>query len=158
MRYLFCCLALVLLPLQTALSAGPDADVIPTGLWLTAKKDTVVRIEQCGETLCGYIVWVHPDEDQTTPDGEPLCAQKVLWGFNRSPSDRRLWKDGNVYRADKDKKYSGRIRVLSDDKIRVRGFIGLPFLGKSYELTRVQASDYPLCNGSESVMTEVTED
>jgi len=128
---------------STSLAAGEN---LPAGFWVSEKKDTVVRIERCGDSLCGYISWVRPDEEQTTPNGEPLCKQKVLWGFEQSSSEQNFWKDGRIYRADKGKEYAGHIRVHSSDEIEIRGYIGLPFLGKTSTWTRVQEWDYPSCS------------
>jgi uncharacterized protein (DUF2147 family) len=129
--------------LQDLQESAPPAD--PVGLWLTAKQDTAVRIDRCGDALCGRIAWIHPDEEQVTPKGEPLCGQKVLWGFKHSSVEPELWHGGHIYRADKDKKYSGRIRVEDTDTIKLRGYVGLPFLGKTYKLSRVREAEYPAC-------------
>jgi len=149
LRYSLCLLLLVTGLAATA-AGGDGNNEAPTGLWLTEKKDTVVRIERCGGELCGYITWIHPDEEQVTPDGEPMCGQKVLWGFERSSSKPGLWQGGHIYRADKDKEYSGRLHLRDDGTLRLRGYIGLPFLGKSYTLSRVQESDYPACEATTS--------
>lgn len=163
MRFLFHCLLLTCLS-GAASAAGllPESDapagVEPVGLWLTAKQDTAVRIEQCGEALCGHIAWIHPAEEQVTPNGEPLCGQKVLWGFERSSVEPGLWHGGHIYRADKDKKYSGRIRLLDTDTIKLRGYIGLPFLGKSYKLKRVREADYPSCDATAARLGELSDE
>lgn len=117
----------------------------PLGRWLTEKQDTVVLIAPCDEELCGYIDWVHPEEEQVTQSGEPLCGQKVLWGFVHSESRDDLWSRGTIYRADDDKTYRGQLRHPEDDRITVRGYIGIPALGKTYTLTRVDGNDYPSC-------------
>ncbi|MEX2525890.1 MAG: DUF2147 domain-containing protein [Gammaproteobacteria bacterium] len=135
-----------------------DGKRLPAGFWISEKKDTVVRIEPCGDALCGYISWVHPDEEQLTPAGEPLCEQKVLWGFEESSSEQGFWRGGRIYRADKDKEYSGRIRVQNDDEIEVHGYIGLPFLGKTYTLTRVRESEYPSCTVPTPSLTGIADE
>lgn len=150
-------LVLFLLSVGTALPAM-DGKSFPAGFWISEKKDTVVRIEPCGDSLCGYISWLHPDEEQTTPQGEPLCEQKVLWGFEESSSKQGFWRGGRIYRADKDKEYSGRIRVQNDDEIEVHGYIGLPFLGKTYNLTRVRETDYPACEVTTPSLTGMTDE
>ena len=120
--------------------------MFPYGLWLPKKKDVAVRIEKCGESLCGYISWLRPDVEQTTPDGKPLCNMKVLWDFNQDTRHPNLWKRGRIYKADDGDVFSGRIKVLSADKIEMRGYIWLPVIGKSYVLTRAQESQYPPCS------------
>ena len=127
------------------LPAAADDTGDPAGLWLTGKKDTVVRIEHCDDSLCGYIVWLRPDVEQTTPGGAPLCGQKVLWGVRQSSSDPSLWEGGHIYKADDDKEYDAWVRLREDGKLRLRAYIVLPFLGKSYTLTRTTEAEHPPC-------------
>jgi len=121
---------------------GPD----PAGLWLTKKKDSAVHIERCGDSLCGYVAWLRPDVEHVTPKGEPICGQKVLWGFKQSRSNASLWEGGHIYKADDDKKYDGSIRMLDADRLKLHGYVFLPFLGKSYTLTRTTPEEYPPCS------------
>lgn len=139
-------LALLLLSNSLPLSAQQADEPMFIGRWLTEKQDTVVRIERCDASLCGYIDWVHPDEDQLSHDGEPLCGQKVLWGLTQSKSDHKLWAGGTIYRADDNKKYSAQLHYLGPEELSIRGYIALPIIGKSYKLTKVQDSSYPSCN------------
>lgn len=159
MRHLLCnLLILSLMPGISGVSAADEGDSFPAGFWISEKKDTVVHIEPCDDSLCGYISWVHPDEEQLTPAGEPLCEQKVLWGFEESSSEQGFWRGGRIYRADKDKEYSGRIRVQNAGEIEVHGYVGLPFLGKTYTLTRVRESDYPSCTGTTPSLTGMADE
>ncbi|MDT8397730.1 MAG: DUF2147 domain-containing protein [Pseudomonadales bacterium] len=137
----------ILFTVPLAATAGEVDDNFPAGRWISEKKDTVVRIEPCGESLCAYLDWIHPEEQQLTPSGEPLCGQKVLWGFEQSRSKPDLWRGGRIYKADDDEEYAGRIRVVNTGVLSVRGFIGLPLLGKTYTLTRINETDpnYPTC-------------
>ena len=139
-------LTLLLLLNSLSLSAQQADEPMFIGRWLTAKQDTVIRIELCDASLCGYIDWVHPDEDQFSHDGETLCGQKVLWGLTQSKSDHKLWVGGTIYRADDNKKYSAQLHYLGPEELSIRGYIALPVIGKSYKLTKVLDSSYPSCN------------
>jgi len=143
------CLVYILLCITLGIhysaAAQDDSAVFPGGLWLPKKKDVAVRIEPCGNSLCGYISWLRADVNQLTPEGKPLCNMKVLWGFKQDPRDPEVWNSGKIYKADKGDTFSGRIRVQDTDKIELRGFLWLPVIGKSYLLTRVPESDYPHC-------------
>jgi len=146
------CCSIVMFSLFSFQSASSDSGrtiLDPEGAWLTEKQDTVVKIEQCGDSLCGYIDWIHPGEEQFTASGVPLCNQKVLWDFEPSGTDGKLWESGRIYRPDKDKHYTGRIRVLTDETLLLRGYIGLPILGKSYTLTRVDPDEYSSCRSED---------
>lgn len=138
-------ISIALVSFQVAVAQKNTAS-FPDGLWLTKKKDTAVRIEPCGKALCGYISWLRPDVDQVTPDGKPLCDTRVLWDFVQDTSHPDVWKGGKIFRANKGKVYSGRITVHGPDAIELRGYLGLPFIGKSYRLTRVRETSYPPCS------------
>lgn len=135
---------IILAAFQTAVAQNND-NSFPAGLWLTKKQDTAVRIEPCGNALCGYISWLRPDVEQVTPEGEPLCNTRVLWDFVQDASRPELWKGGKIYKADEGDVFSGRITVRGADAIELRGYVGLPFIGKSYRLTRVPETQYPHC-------------
>ena len=144
MKTIFHLFALILcLSIQPA-TAEDTGD--PAGLWLTAKKDTVVHIEHCGESLCGHIVWLRSDVVKTTPRGEPMCGQKVLWGVRQSASDPSLWEGGHIYKADDDKEYDAWLRLKDNGKLKLRVYKILPFLGKSKTLTRTTEAEYPPCS------------
>ena len=81
-----------------------------------------------------------------TPDGKPLCNIRVLWDFVQDTSHPDNWKGGKIFRANKGKVYSGRLTMHGPDTIELRGYLGLPFIGKSYLLTRVPVSHYPPCS------------
>lgn len=138
-------LFVLLICLGAGTAAGADGEQGPEGLWLTKKKDSAVRIERCGESLCGYVAWLRPDVEQVTPGGDPICGQKVLWGFRQSRTNAALWQGGHIYKADDDKKYDGSIKVLDAGRLKLHGYLILPFLGKSYTLSRVSETDYPPC-------------
>ena len=142
-KYLAAAMLVTAFYLQPADADDPE---FPGGLWLTKKKDTAVRIEACGELLCGYISWLRPDVEQQTPDGQPLCNQKVLWGFKQDNRQPELWTGGKIYKADDGKTYSGRLRLMGPDSIELRGYLGLPLIGKTYTLTRTGDSAYPQCS------------
>jgi uncharacterized protein (DUF2147 family) len=147
MRIVISLLLLLLFGLSPVFAAAAgDQHPGPEGLWLTKKKDSAIRIERCGKSLCGYIAWLRPDVEQVTPKGEPLCGQKVLWGFKQSSSEPALWEDGHIYKADDDKKYAGWIRIKKDGRLKLRGYVFLPFLGKSYVFTRTTPQKYPPCS------------
>lgn len=125
----------------------------PTGLWLTENKRSVVELYQCKEgqpLMCGKIAWIIEggmQRDTKNPDkskhGTPLCGMTILSGLRMdSPSK---WSGGKVYKADEGDTYDASMTVLSDDKVELRGFVGISMFGKTQTWTRVSAKDYPRC-------------
>ena len=106
-----------------------------------------VQIFECGDLLCGRIVWlVIPrdakgalNRDLRNPDvklrGRLLCGLTVLWGLHPVGDDswERGWfynpLDGNTYRVS--------AKLKSPDLIVARIYRGIPLFGKTKTLQRV---------------------
>jgi uncharacterized protein (DUF2147 family) len=123
--------------------AGETGDI--TGLWLTKKQDAAVRVEKCGDEICGHIAWFHADETPYNIEGQPLCHAQVLSGFKTEETTNNQWSGGTVYKADDNKIYSGNLKLVDQNTLELRAYIGLPALGKTKTLTRTSAQNYPPC-------------
>ena len=55
------------------------------------------------------------------------------------------WTGGKVYKADEGDMYDANLEVLSDNQVKLRGYMGMTILGKSQTWNRVSAKDYPRC-------------
>ena len=130
-------------PSITARAETDNNDII--GLWLTKKQDAAVRVEPCGDEICGYIAWLGKDEETHNATGEPLCQAKVLYGFGRNAKKENLWDGGKVYKADDEKTYRGKIALVDNNTVKLRAYLGVPALGKTKTLTRTTEKDHPAC-------------
>jgi len=54
----------------------------------------------------------------------------LLKGFKYNPSTDE-WIDGEIYDPEDGKTYSCKLKFESDKKLKVRGYVGIPALGKS---------------------------
>lgn len=134
---------------------GHPAEASIVGDWLVQSRDAVIRIERVGDEYEGHIVWqLHetygPEDgaelsgktvtDRKNPDpalrSRPLTGLRLLWGL-RYDADSSEWLDGRVYDTDNGKVYHCQIRLLSDDKLSLRGYIGISLLGGNTVWTRV---------------------
>lgn len=109
-------------------AAGP---LEAKGLWLTAEKDAVVRLDDCADktgAICGQIVWVK-DAASTSSD----CGVQIL---QLTRYDQDAWRDGWVYDPRDQKKYKGAVRV-KDGRLNVRAFVGTEVLGKTEQFERI---------------------
>ena len=125
----------------------------PTGLWLTENQRSVIELYRCAPDkplLCGKIAWIIKDGmqfDTKNPDASkhktPLCGMTILSGLKMDTPTK--WSGGKVYKADEGDTYDASMTILSEDKVELRGYMGISMFGKSQTWTRVSAKDYPRC-------------
>ena len=122
----------------------------PTGLWLTENERSVIKVTECGDSLCGHVHWVIEggmEHDSKNPDeskrNDPMCGLKVLWDFHQQ--GQYSWADGKIYKADEGDTYSATLQMLPTGNMKVRGYLGMPLLGKSQTWRPVTEAEYPAC-------------
>ncbi len=131
-------------------AANPD-DIL--GVWNTQERDAKVEIYKCGIKYCGKIVWLiepsypagskegtpgTPMLDHNNPDPKlrntPLIGLPILFEFVFNGDNS--WKRGNIYNSDNGKTYSGELKLISPNQLKVRGFIGISLIGGTTTWTR----------------------
>jgi uncharacterized protein (DUF2147 family) len=122
----------LLLSLQTA-SAEPTL----TGLWLTQDHDGVVKVSNCGASVCAEIAGMildHPT-DPTPVDyrGVSQCHLQLI--SDAKPVSHNLWK-GHIVNPRNGSVYGVELRLDSNDNLALRGFLGIPLLGQTQTWTR----------------------
>tara|TARA_B100001167_G_C16738089_1_gene289570 strand:- start:146 stop:607 length:462 start_codon:yes stop_codon:yes gene_type:complete len=124
------------------------------GLWLTQNERAAVKIEKCkdGQSLCGDIAWIIAGGMQTDSQnedeslrGRPLCGMQILYGF-RQGKQANEWLDGKIYKADDGDVYNASVTQVDNNRLRLRGYVGMPLFGKTQMWTRVNPAEYPSCN------------
>ena len=138
-------LTLLLLMPMTANAADPV-----TGHWLTENERAVVELKECGEELCGSVYWIieggmlfdekNPLEELRT---RKICGLQIVEGLEKASDGE--WENGNIYKADDGDTYSADINLQEDGTLKVRGYLGVSWLGKTQIWTRVDAKDYKQC-------------
>ena len=121
-------------------AAAPVPD--PTGRWLTERGDGVVEITRCGAALCGRIVGgqIAPGASDIGRDvhDAPLCGLTLFSDMRpdeAGPDHGGPW-NGHVYNPLDGRVYAARLTMPGPDRLRLRGYIGLPLLGASELWTR----------------------
>ena len=122
------------LALAALLCATPLVAAQPIeGRWITAEKDAVITIGECGSSTCGRITkfLVAPPQgldqrDVNTADAKlrqrKLLGMPVLTDFSE---DAELWR-GQIYDPKSGKTYRSVIRRKDANRLEVKGCIG-PF-------------------------------
>jgi uncharacterized protein (DUF2147 family) len=111
------------------------------GTWLVPKGDAKVTISKCGDKICGKITWLKTPEDLDTKNPDPakrknkILGMDMLWGFTFKDNE---WVGGHIYDPDSGDTYKCKMWLKSDDKLNVRGFVGVPLFGRSEIWTRVK--------------------
>ncbi len=125
------------------------AQTAPLGWWLDQTKRAGILIAPCGNQLCGHIEWLKspldpegkPKTDLHNPDtalhSRPICGLPILGGF--APDGSGGWNGGWIYDPDAGKTYKSQMHVAADGTLHVRGYIGIPLLGRSETWTRPPA-------------------
>jgi uncharacterized protein (DUF2147 family) len=90
-------------PAPAPVAAAPAVDPNrPIGIWATEENKGNVRIEQCGQNLCGYAV---------------KTGEKIL--INMKPQDSK-WS-GKIYDPDSGRNYDSTIALKGTNSLRVQG-------------------------------------
>lgn len=92
-----------------ASAAAPARDLnSPLGVWLTEEKEGKVRIEQCGNNLCGYSV-----DSKSNQNGEQVL-------INMKPGKDQKWS-GRILDPNTGSTYDSTIALKGGDRLRVQG-------------------------------------
>lgn len=132
----------MLLTVVGAASATPRPEPV-CGRWLTEDKRGVIHVYLEGDgKLAGRLVGgPAPNEnDVKNPDpalrGRSLLGIKLMQGFVRK--DDGVWREGSIYDGDSGKLYKANVRLRDPDanRLLLRGYVGIPLLGRTAEWTR----------------------
>jgi uncharacterized protein (DUF2147 family) len=132
-----------------ALASASAWAATPVGLWHAEGGAAKVRIEPCGETLCGRVLWLRspldedgcPRRDRLNPD--PALQARMVEGLmilrGLVAREDGTWTDGSIYDPASGRTYSCQLTLAGDDRLLLRGYVGVPLLGRTTTWTRVGA-------------------
>lgn len=136
----------VLILLMLSISAYSQNASAVTGNWYTENEESIIKIYESGGKYYGEIHWVEEPKDK---NGN---YKKDKNNPDKSKRDRRLlglvilkdfkydgdgeWNEGKIYDPEKGKTYKARMQLKGEDKLDVRGYVGVPAFGRSTVWTR----------------------
>lgn len=111
------------------------------GYWLTAEKDSIIQLSNCGATnICGTIrsyKGTGKETDEGNPDktkrNRPICNLQIIGGL--TPKGKE-WKSGWIYDPEVAEKYSLSAKLVGPNKLKLRGYIGTEAYGEDSYWTR----------------------
>ena len=142
--------------LLVGIIANPASANSPTGLWYAEGGAAQVAIEPCGEQLCGRVTWLRSPFDENGCDlqdrnnpspslrSRRIEGLEVLWGLRRGPGD--TWDGGSIYDPSSGSTYTCALRFDGPNRLRLRGYLGIPLLGRTTTWIRV-GSENRMCRG-----------
>ena len=142
------------LGLALALACGlAAAQATPAGLWKTVddstkKEKSLVRIVESGGVYTGRVEKViDPDspKDAVCKDctddrkDKPVVGMTIIRNMKPSAGDKNVFEGGDVLDPNKGKVYSAKLTLVDGGKkLDVRGYIGMPMLGRTQTWQRVE--------------------
>jgi len=136
-------LPVFLFALTLAATAHADRAAV-AGTWLSADGDGLIEIRIDGVGLSGTILG-SPNEDPDRPDTDihnpdPALREQALIGLNIfsgfSYDGDGAWSGGFVYDPNSGKTYRAKLKLTSQDTLKLRGYIGISLLGRTETWTR----------------------
>ncbi len=145
-------LAALALPLPAAQAQTASASVpavSPVGVWKTIDDETgqaksLIRIVETNGVLSGKIEkLLTPGKENSKCDkcegalkDQPVLGMEILKGLRKGDD---VWEGGTILDPNNGKTYRSQLRVVDGGKkIEVRGYIGIPLLGRSQSWLREQ--------------------
>jgi len=110
-------LLLALLCAAPPAMAQPDA----TGEWWTPGFGARVRIEACGDALCGRISWLWDDKPAGVADRGMLLGKPVLERMAAAGPGR--WAGGRLYNPEDGRDYTGSLQLQGPDRLLLEGCV-----------------------------------
>lgn len=130
--------------LMGPIMAQNDSDKV-LGQWFNEEKDAKVEIYKESGKYYGKVVWLKtPNNEQGTPKldkenpddalkSRPVMGLLLLTDF---VYDDNEWEDGEIYDPKSGKTYSCFMEFDSEEVLKIKGYIGVKWVGKTTYWTK----------------------
>ncbi len=118
----------------------------PLGLWYAEGGAAEVQVCRCADALCGKVVWLRSPlgedgcevRDDKNPDStlrsRAIIGLVVLTGLKPLDDDQAAWSGGSIYDPATGHTYSCKARREGNDRLFLRGYLGIQLLGRTNDL------------------------
>ena len=103
----------------------------PLGVWVNDTGRGAIEIKQCGDKLCGHVVWV---KDASDVEG---CGRQIIGDV--AASSGGVWGDGWIYSPERKRNFNVELTPQKDGTLKVKGFAGVSFLSRTMIWTKAPA-------------------
>ena len=129
-----------------------QAQTTPAGLWKTIDDDgktekSLVRIVDTAGVLSGKVEKIFDaakqdakcEECSDARKGQPVLGLTIIQGVKANAGETGLWDGGEILDPNNGKTYKVRLKPVNGGKtLEVRGYIGMPMLGRTQTWQRVE--------------------
>lgn len=140
-------LIICFLAMSSMFALGQEQDAV-LGKWQDSSGEARIEINKKGNKYYGKIYWLRepniqvgvPKLDVNNPDAakrsRPIMGLEILSNF--SYKGKKTWADGVVYDPNFGKTYNCKMTLKSNDRLYLRGFVGISLFGRTEIWTRVK--------------------
>jgi uncharacterized protein (DUF2147 family) len=114
-----------------ASAQAPAADV--TGLWIDHTGQGAVEITQCGDRICGRVVWLR-NPNHKSKSGKLICGTQILGDLRRQSNN--AWESGWIYNPEDEERFSAALKLANANTLLVTGYLGIKLLGETFTWKR----------------------
>ena len=134
--------ALLVLTFLTSQAVADENQIV--GTWLSGDRDGWIEIARNADGISGRIAGSPNDDPERSrideKNSDPALRERALIGLDlfsnfRFDGDDR-WIDGRIYDPNNGKTYRCIITVVDDNTLKMRGYIGIPMIGRTEFWTR----------------------
>jgi uncharacterized protein (DUF2147 family) len=134
-----------------ALLACDAAAASVTGTWWIEGGAAKVEIEDCGNSVCGRVTWLRSPfdtygcelRDVHNPEPKlrqrPVLGLRILDGLHPEDGLPHRWTGGTIYDPESGNTYRCSLALNEPDALELRGFIGIPIIGRTTRWIRAGA-------------------
>jgi glucans biosynthesis protein C len=161
-------LVLWILTIPSARGSNSVSATPPLGRWYAEGGSAQVEIRPCEDQLCGRVVWLRSPWDEfgcelrdrynpdTTLQDRPVLGLDILSGLAKAPDEDGVWRGGAIYDPSSGRTYSCQAELAGPDRLELRGYYGIPLLGRTTRWFRV-GTEAHMCRTAQTTTTPAQE-
>lgn len=124
----------------TSFVDSPNAKII--GEWINEKKDAKFEIYESENKIYGKLIWGTGGDPKDIKNPDPTLRNRDVIGLtilkNFEFKSKNVWSDGTIYDPKDGKTYSCKLTLVSNNKLEVKGYVGISLFGRTETWTKIK--------------------